>query len=374
MLPSPPPKHHPQSDDGRGRARWGGAVGAGVNVVLLKSQVAATILNSAITAPGTVNVAASSTKDITAMTATVGAGSTFGIGAATSVILIGSTAPSDATSQISGTVNTADAMSNGPAPGNGVRSTSTPGNNQPAATAPSRYSIASALGSASDAVTAEITGGTTNAGAVTVVATSKVSTTNTATGDGVGGASVGLGGAVAYTRVFNTVTASVSGAVNAASVAVQAQMLDDSGHAADVRAFAGAGGFLLGVGAAVADATVQNTVTANLGGTITGTNAGNASSDAEDKSSVAANAVVRRLAALPPSAPSGVASKTSGVSSSVERRRRSRTTTASTSRRSRTARRGDRHRGRGRRRLLASAREPPRPTRTIDARIGLAAR
>ena len=81
---------------------------------------------------------------------------------------------------------------------------------------------------------------------------------------------VRLGGALVK-PVSSSRELELVGVHGAASLAVQAQMLDDSGHAADVRAFAGAGGFLLGVGAAVADGAVQNTVTANIGGTITGT-------------------------------------------------------------------------------------------------------
>jgi len=270
----------------------GAGIGAGANVVLIKSKVAATVLNGNLSLPGALTVSATSAKDIDMMTATLGAGNSFGVGAAVSVLLIGTNASGDAADQISGSASAANAISNGPAPGNGVRSSSTPGNNQQAANTPAPYSIASALGgAASSSVTAEITGGTTSAGSVGVSALSKAKTTNVATGVGVGGSTVGIGGSFAFTRLNDTVTASVTSATTAASLSVTAAVQDISLRAIDVQAYAGGAGLVLGIGAAVADGRSDNVVTAQIGGTFTGDRTGTVTVDAEDTSRVNTRAV-----------------------------------------------------------------------------------
>lgn len=300
-------------------ATMGNGVGAGANVVLLKSQVAATVLNSAISTTGAVTVAATSNKDIAATTVTLGVGSSVGIGAATGVILIGSTAPGDASSQLAGTVSAVDSSTNGPAPGNGIKSNNVPGNNQPAANKPAPFSIASTLGSASDAVTAEITGGSTAGSSVSVTATANISTSNIASGVGAGAGAAGVGAAVAFTRVTDTVTASLTGNVTTSQASVSATMADGSGgRAVNIQASAGAGGLGAGIGAAVADGAENNTVTANLGGTITGNNTNTASVAAEDSSTVktqAIGATVGGGAAIGASV--AVSSKTTNVSALV---------------------------------------------------------
>ncbi len=313
-------------------ATAGAGIGAGVNIVMLKSTVAATVLNSTLSTSGAFNVSAGSAKNINMMTATVGAGLTVGIGAATAVLLVGTTAPGDAANAIADTVASADnSSSSTSSSGNGIRSGNhVPGNDQtPAATAPA-VSVASQLGSAHDAVTAEITGGSTTAGSVNVTAQSQVRTYNLAQGYGVGALAAGVGAAVAYTRLNENVAASLTGNVTTGSVNVQATMGDNPAnlpnppvgspapHAIDVQAYAGAGGLFFGAGAAVADGAETSTVTANIGGTITGANSGTVTVNADDGSSLNALAVGAAVAggdAL--GIASGIVKKTSAVTAQV---------------------------------------------------------
>lgn len=301
-----------------GLATMGDGVGVGANVVLLKSQVAATVLNSTISTTDAVLVAATSNKNIDATTVTLGVGGTVGIGAATGVLLIGSTAPADASSQLAGTVSAVDSSTNGAAPGNGIKSNNVPGNNQPAASTPAPFSIASTLSSASDAVTAEITGGSTAGSSVSVTATANISTTNIASGVGAGIGAAGVGAAVAFTRVTDTVTASLTGNVTTSLASVSATMADGSGgRAVNIQASAGAGGLGAGIGAAVADGAENNTVTANLGGTITGNNTNTASVAAEDSSTVKTQAIGATVGGAAVGASVAVSSKTTNVSALV---------------------------------------------------------
>jgi hypothetical protein len=306
----------------------GAGIGAAVNVVMLKSAVAATVLNSTLSTSGAFNVTASSAKNINLMTATVAAGLNAGIAGAASVLLIGTTAPGDASNAIADTVASVDSASSANS-GNGIRSGNhVPGNDQPAAASAPAVSVASQLGTAHDTVVAEITGGATTAGSVGVTAQSQVRTYNLAQGYGLGG--VGVGAAVAYTRLNENVAASLSGTVAANAVNVQATMGDNPAslpnppvgspapHAVDVQAYAGAGGLIGGAGAAVADGAETSSVTANIGGTITGTNAGSVTANAEDHSSVNAlgvGAAVGGGVALGVS--SGLAAKSSTVTAQL---------------------------------------------------------
>ncbi len=175
----------------------GAGIGASINVVLLKSQVASGIVDSAVDTKGAVNVTATSNKDIDMQTVTFGAGGSVGIAASISLLLAGQTAPGDATDQISASVSTIDSATNSVPADNGIASDDVPGSGNPPAGRPPSYSLANALGSANDAVTAEITGGSTKAGSVKAEATASVKTKNTASGVGLGG-TVGVGAALGY--------------------------------------------------------------------------------------------------------------------------------------------------------------------------------
>jgi filamentous hemagglutinin family protein len=278
----------------------GAGIGASINVVLLKSQVASGIVDSAVDTKGAVNVTATSNKDIDMQTVTFGAGGSVGIAASISLLLAGQTAPGDATDQISASVSTIDSATNSVPADNGIASDDVPGSGNPPADRPPSYSLANALGSANDAVTAEITGGSTKAGSVKAEATASVKTKNTASGVGLGG-TVGVGAALGYSLVYDTVAASIEGDVTSDKVDVLATMQDNSGHAVEVNAYAGAGALGAAVGAAVAVGTINNTVAARLAGKVTGSGVGTAANKATasalDTSSVSTQSVGAAIAA-----------------------------------------------------------------------------
>lgn len=183
------------------------------------------------------------------------------------------------------------------------------------AQAPAAFSVSASLSKANDGVTASVAGGSVTAASLAVSSIANVSTLNNATGVGVSG-SVGVGAAVAETSVYDAVTANVSqGTVHAGTVTVTATMQDGSANpSARVVATAGAGALAAAVGAAVADASVNNTVTAALGGTLVLTGAGTAtSSDTSSLRSDAFGATVAGGLALGVSTAS--ATKTSVVAS-----------------------------------------------------------
>ncbi len=188
--------------------------------------------------------------------------------------------------------------------------------NQDNGTQPAPYSVSAGISKANDSVTASIAGGTVNAANVNVVAQANISTKNYATGVGAS-TGAGVGAAVAYTRVDDTVSASVTQAtVNAAGLNVRAATADGSTPAAKVEAHAGAGGLGAAVGAAVADAVVNNNVTAALGGGFALTGA--ATVTADDASSVRADAFGATAAGgLAVGVSVAASSKTSNVNAST---------------------------------------------------------
>ncbi|TFY97147.1 leukotoxin LktA family filamentous adhesin [Ramlibacter humi] len=279
-----------------GAGGGGGAagVGAGANVVIVKSQVTGEMKNSTVTTPGTVTVAAGTIKDVDMVTATAGAGGTVGIGGSAAVLLIGDGTAAGASAETdkngSGTLSSVSSYSNSTPTVGGSTGLTTA---EQARLASTRYNTSSAVGSgAADAVTANIESSSVTAGSVAINASGQVSTTSTV-GAGAAG-TVGVGGAVGYTRIYDNIIAkSTASTLNAANVAVGALMRDNgTDSAAKVKAYVGAAG-LVGVGAGVADAIVRNTVSASLGGTVTG---GTGTSNtvlvsAQDTSSVATEGV-----------------------------------------------------------------------------------
>jgi hypothetical protein len=140
------------------------------------------------------------------------------------------------------------------------------------------------------------------AGTVLVSANAAVSTKSVVAGGALSGG-VGVGAAVGYTRVNDTVLASLSQAtVNASSVTIDAKMTDGQGGVAGkVAAYAGSGGLAAAIGASVADVKVSNTVDAALGGTIGGVGTGRARPSASAPATTPAFApmrLVRRFRAV----------------------------------------------------------------------------
>lgn len=274
-------------------------IGAAINVVVLKSQIAGAIIDSNVTTSGAVAVTATGTKDIDMQAITFGIGGTAGLAGAISLLIAGINAPGDAVNQIGSTIVVIDNETSNVGADNGISQSSVPGNIDTAGSRPADYSLATALNGGNDAVSAEITRGTTTAGSVNVSASGSVKTKNLATGVGIGGVA-GVGAALGFSLVYDTIAASVShGVVHASTVTVNASMQDNGGHAVEVDAYAGAGGAAAAIGAAVAIGTVNNTVTAQLGGTTIGPDAAGATTvslNASDSSSVYTQAVGAAIA------------------------------------------------------------------------------
>ncbi|HEU5430877.1 MAG TPA: hypothetical protein VFU81_04390, partial [Thermomicrobiales bacterium] len=123
-------------------------------------------------------------------------------------------------------------------------------------------------------------------------------TSNVATRNIVGALAVGLGGggfgaAVGYTDVDQTITAKATGgSLTTPTLSIAASAGDESGsHAAESWGIAGAGGLYVGIGAAVGESNVDNTIVAELGSTTDGGSTGAASGtiavSATDASSLA---------------------------------------------------------------------------------------
>ncbi|KQO64195.1 hypothetical protein ASF22_21540 [Methylobacterium sp. Leaf87] len=288
------------------------AVGAGVVVAVLKGTVSGEIINSALSSAETVAVKATGIKDVDAKTATGGAGSTQGMAAAVAVILAGQPADAAALKEIDTKKNSDGSTTAGAGTLTAVNTATNlklssvkakASDPDPAATLPGFYTgtatgqdqnrVLNAVSSAAqDTVTARADASTIDASVLDVGATGQVSARSKILGVGIGGGS-GAGAAVGYTKVYGTVLASVDGGiVNAGSVKVTAGAADsDKGRSADIGAYAGAGGLAGAAGAAVAIASINNTVSAKLGGTVTGGANGTAVVSATDGSSGSSEAV-----------------------------------------------------------------------------------
>ncbi|WP_179145253.1 leukotoxin LktA family filamentous adhesin [Rhizobium sp. RU36D] len=133
------------------------------------------------------------------------------------------------------------------------------------------FSVTNATSNAAEGVYAGVAGGSVTVGSLAIDAISGVSIANMANGVGVAGVAVGGGAALTYSESNATVSAYAAGNINAGAIAVNALARDGSaGAAASSEAFAGAGGLMAGIGAAVAISTGNNNVSATLGGTLTG--------------------------------------------------------------------------------------------------------
>ncbi|HLI11929.1 MAG TPA: leukotoxin LktA family filamentous adhesin [Alphaproteobacteria bacterium] len=282
----------------------GAGVGAGANIVVAHSQAVAEIVNSSINAAA-VDVSAQSNKYIQVITTTAGVGGTAGIGGSAAVILLGD-GIGDAGDSSDSASNELANSSNGGTLGavNSFTSSTNPGSSDPSLGISQQSSINQATdtsvsapvsAASADGPTARILGGTittvgtTNTpGSVSVQAIDHTSTQNIVGALGLGGV-VGLGASVGFTRVDDHVAASINGAaVTAGSILVGASQGDGpQGSTAEIDSFVGGGG-LVGLGISVADAVVNDNVTATLGGTITGNSSGNATVSASDGSTVKA--------------------------------------------------------------------------------------
>ncbi|WP_130619996.1 filamentous hemagglutinin N-terminal domain-containing protein [Dyella amyloliquefaciens] len=286
-------------------------VGGGVDVTLLQTHVDANIDDSSVTtnygnAASGVNVYANSALSVNNQTTNIAAGAA-GVGVSVGVLIAGSgdaIANNGNLSWLNGGSGTPSASSNGQsqqqvtladvdqfgsqgslsgtdANGNAVSYSSLGVNNASAVNSSGNFSSAwaTAMGSASNGITARITDGSqiTTSGNVNVAANVTDSTSNTA-GAGAGGAAA-IGVSVAYTELDNQVgalvdnTSKISGA---STVAVQAGIADGAGGSAAYTAIStgqSAGNVTvgaLGINVAVADSEINNNVLAEDAGNIAG--------------------------------------------------------------------------------------------------------
>ncbi|MGY4507986.1 leukotoxin LktA family filamentous adhesin [Bradyrhizobium sp. USDA 3650] len=302
----------------------GVGVGAAANVIVFKSQTIAESRNSNLNSSGAINVGALSTKEVLSYAVTAGIGGSVGIGATVGVIIVGTnTADPDTqgeqTGQLNqgnnGTLASVNAGTNSSHGSDAVASgtSGNPGN----ANATSTYDVSTVLTGGNDGVTAQITGGNVTGTQVNVAATSANATKMFLLGAGFA-KNVGIGAGIGYTSVNSSVLANLSAIVAAPSVTVAARVKDAdtgpySGKTVDSEAIAGGAALYFGADAAVAVGNVANTVTAQLGGSVTGTGGTGVAVMAMDSStqSVTAGGGTGGLAAI------GVSIATTGRSSSV---------------------------------------------------------
>ena len=280
-----------------GGAAGGAGVGIAVNVVVLHSSVTGTILDSDVRASGAVDVSAEGDKDITSRAVTGAVGYYAGVGAAVGVVLAGTDVSSDVEGQINaggtGSLNNVDQM----APG---------------------YGVAASVNSGSpDAITASVAGGSLSASSLSIAASATTSTSNHAIGAAAGGGA-GVGGAVAYTDVGDTVIASLDSTDPLVSgLSISAQMGDGSGAAVSTQADAGGGG-AVGIGAGVAIGKLDDTVAAQLIGDATGDTKGNLSIMAGDAGSISSTAAGGAAGGVAVGVMVATASKNSNVNADVQ--------------------------------------------------------
>ncbi|MEN6412472.1 MAG: leukotoxin LktA family filamentous adhesin [Veillonellales bacterium] len=249
-------------------------LGAGVNVVVLKSRVDSEVQDCNITTPGTFAVTADGTRNIDLLAASGGAG-LGGLSGAVSLILIGSGTADEAMNQLdekdnassSGILTELDTF--GSTPGTIQPMSNLDAGEQQRLNSASLFGLKKFMYSTNDnRVHANISAATITAKSVNVEAEAVNGSSNIAGAGAIGLG--GVGGAVGYTRIYDNVAAVIdTSTVTSPDVEVDAAEKDGKNPAAQIKSYAGTLGFV-GLGAAVADAHVINTVTASAGGTFTG--------------------------------------------------------------------------------------------------------
>ncbi|MGL9622638.1 leukotoxin LktA family filamentous adhesin, partial [Bradyrhizobium sp. U531] len=295
-----------------GASGGGVGVGAAANIIVFKSRTVAESWNSNLNSSGAINVTALSTKEVLSYAVTAGIGGSVGIGATVGVIIIGTnTADADTQGQQTGQLNqggsgTIASVNSGTsnAQGSGAVASGTAGNPN-SANVSSTYDVSNVLSGGNDVVVAQIAGGNVAGTQVNVSATSANAAKMYLLGAGFA-KNVGIGAGIGYTSVNSTVVANLSDygrngsgvlvaadtplAVAAPSISVAAVVQDANtgpyaGKTIDTEAIAGGAALYFGAQAAVAVGNVTNTVTALLGGNISGTGGTGAAVMAQDSTS-----------------------------------------------------------------------------------------
>ena len=266
-------------------AQAGGAIGVGpagvglgvaLNLAIVKDSATSEVSNSTLNA-SSVTVTADKTRSISATTISAGVGFA-GAGASINLDLIGTLgagglADSDSgdlssSSALNGMIGNTDSLSSSDLSGNNA---SLSASQRSSASTATGFGIAGALTAPTTAsTTARVTNSTIKANALSILGT--VTSSTSATVGGFGGGLVGVGGAVGFTRLRDSVAATTDATtvVTVPVVTIAAVTKDGSGgSAAAVNAIAGAAG-VVGLGASVADVDVKNVLTATAAGTFTG--------------------------------------------------------------------------------------------------------
>ncbi|MEH6446127.1 MAG: hypothetical protein V7784_19710, partial [Oceanospirillaceae bacterium] len=323
-------------DTDAGSVAIGGTAGVGASVAvnILKSRVTSTIDDSTVYSNQAVEVTSASKNNITALTFSGGGGGTVGISGAVIVNLVGSdvvdTAKGgdEANDEAGGTIQGVDDAISGV--GDTVINDILP-DSDTVMTASERTEMTSNTGAdvkdisyGADAAAAKFqtsanvlgTNSVINAASLKVEATDSTSTKSTVGGVAVGG-SLGLGAGVGVTKVQANVIGRIGAGVDvntANNIDVKATAKKDTGDVINILAFAGAGG-LVGLGAAVAVADVDNKVSASNDGD-TDSISGTVNIEAKDSSNMVIESVGAVVGATAVGAVIARATKTSVVTAS----------------------------------------------------------
>lgn len=303
-------------------------VGAGASVNVLKSRVAAELVDSTVYSSGAAEVTALSTNDVAATAVMAGVGGTAGIGGAATVTLIGVAPDAETLTEAdkggSGTLSEADKMakSNRLADTGSDDTVALTADERDEINGASRHEVKAAVTGARPYETvASIRNATVNAGSL-LVSAQDASLAETLAGGVGAGLGVGIGGGVGVTNMRANVHAAIDSSstidlAGALTLSATVGPLDTPtgpfGGFANVTAAAAAAG-LVGLGAAVAIGTVDNVVTARIDGSVT---AGSVSIAAYDDTDLVLTATGAAAGALAAGASIGRGTKTSQVTAAT---------------------------------------------------------
>ncbi|ATD67361.1 hypothetical protein CNR27_07880 [Luteimonas chenhongjianii] len=275
----------------------GGGFGAGASVAILGSSVRADVEDSRLVAGNHVEVEAHSDRDVDMVTLTGGVGASVGIGGAASLLLAGVGGIGDSASELGGTFASLKQLGSGQKVDAAALEGTLGG--QGAATLNDRAQLdIGNLAGRGDLVRASITRGSVQARDLDVVAETLMRSQQTVGGVGVGG--LGLGGAFGMTGLYGSTQALLSAdSVRAGSVDVHARAGDGlAGLAAGLDVYAGGAG-LVGLGAAIGTARLEQSVTAAVVGDLQAGNQGQSLDvQASDASTLDVNATGMAAGAL----------------------------------------------------------------------------
>jgi len=285
------------------------ALGAAADVTVVQSRVAAEVLNSTLDVANALQVSAASDVDVEHVAASAGLGIGAGLSGSASLILLGNGSSGEAMAELDKGGNgilsrvyelsEGDKLSHANADGLSAdqkQAFADVDNNENVLASRGHFEnggldrvgdVAESLTSAeadrvntaagydvekhfengdADVTRAGISGGQIVAGSVEVEAIDRTRTSNLAGAASLGLGTLGVGGGVAITRVYNDVQAVLAAnSLGTGSASVTARALDGDGTAAHALGVAGGAG-PVGLGAAWADAYVENAVLANVGG------------------------------------------------------------------------------------------------------------